>query len=332
MTDPVTVLSDEDNERIFRQQIVPMFLDGAPPQTQPVVVIVGGQTGAGKTAVTATVREALARTGGFININMDFYNPMHPQFHRWQHDDPATASAKVRPDGERWWNKAQEYAITHRCNVVLESAMRSESEFEDIARRFQDSGFRVEVALVAVPEALSRLGILHRYWSEIQQTGHGRFIDPSIHDECYQGVLRGATAVDTEGLAHTAFAFRRNGEVVYANTRDTSGAWHHPPRLAEAVEVERHRTWNEPEKTWYTRNSQSLRDRIDPQWHRELNAIDATAAPLLAAAPAPAAAKAFALSTRQALTHQPPPATRSTHSRPGNVQPNRTPPIGDLEY
>jgi hypothetical protein len=34
--------SDEGNERIFREQIVPMFLTGAPAQKQPVAVIVGG--------------------------------------------------------------------------------------------------------------------------------------------------------------------------------------------------------------------------------------------------------------------------------------------------
>ncbi len=92
------VLSEAANEWIFRDQIVPMFLAGAPAQDHPALVIVAGQTGAGKTAVTAMVKHAL-RTSGFITINMDFYNPMHPSFHHWQTEDETTASAKVRPDG-----------------------------------------------------------------------------------------------------------------------------------------------------------------------------------------------------------------------------------------
>lgn len=284
-------LSEEANERIFREQIVPMFLTGAPAQKQPVAVIVGGQTGAGKTAVTSMVKDALGRSGGFVNINMDFYNPLHPSYHRWRAEDENTASAKVRPDGERWWAKAQEHAIDNRCHVVLESAMRYASEFEDIARRFHDAGYRVEVAIVAVPEALSRLGILQRYWGEVQDVGHGRLIDPAIHDECYRGVMRGSAAIDAGDLAHSAFAFGRNGEIVYANHTGPDGSWREPPRLAAAVQAERQRPWTDAEQHWYTRNSGKLRAAIDPRHHRELDAIDVTAAPLLAGGRAAAIAR-----------------------------------------
>ncbi|MFG1849673.1 zeta toxin family protein [Micromonospora carbonacea] len=312
------VLSEEDNERIFREQIVPMFLTGAPAQDQPVLVIVGGQTGAGKTAITAMVKRALGANSGFININMDFYNPLHPAFHRWQAEDETTASMKVRPDGERWWDKAQQYAIEHRCHVVLESAMRYPSEFEDIARRFHAAGHRVEVAIVAVPEALSRLGILHRYWEEVQAVGRGRLIDTAIHDECYRGVLRGAHAVDGGDVAHATFAFRRDGEVVYANTISVDGTWVRPPTLAAAIDDEHHRPWTTTERAWYIEHSHELRVAIDPRWHPTLDAIDATAAPLInqpSTAVARLAALAIPRSTRHALhdqttgqaTPQPPP-------------------------
>ncbi|GAA2705289.1 zeta toxin family protein [Micromonospora olivasterospora] len=298
------VLSEEANERIFREQIVPMFLTGAPTREHPVLVIVGGQTGAGKTAVTAMVKRALGASSGFININMDFYNPMHPSFHRWQAEDETTASAKVRPDGERWWDKAQQYAIDNRCHVVLESAMRYPSEFEDIARRFHNAGYRVEVAIVAVPEALSRLGILHRYWEEVQEVGRGRLIDTAIHDECYRGVIRGAQAVDTQALAHAAFAFRRSGEVVYANAVTADGTWQRPAALAAAITAEHHRPWPPGEQAWYLNNSQQLRAAIDPRWHATLAAIDAAAAPLMTRATSPVAqvtALAIHGSTRRAL-------------------------------
>ncbi|WP_426361723.1 zeta toxin family protein [Streptomyces sp. E-08] len=52
------VLSEEENAQIFREQIVPQQLDGR-PQEQPIAVIVSGQTGAGKTAITALVTTAL---------------------------------------------------------------------------------------------------------------------------------------------------------------------------------------------------------------------------------------------------------------------------------
>ncbi|NED09613.1 zeta toxin protein, partial [Streptomyces sp. SID6648] len=49
-------LPPDENRRIFREQIAPVYLDGCTPQQAPVVVIVAGQTGAGKTAVTRMVK------------------------------------------------------------------------------------------------------------------------------------------------------------------------------------------------------------------------------------------------------------------------------------
>lgn len=299
---PAGALSEAANERIFREEIVPMFLTGATARKRPVAVIVAGQTGAGKTVLTAMVKHALGAAGGFININMDFYNPRHPSYRRWCAEDENIASAKVRPDGERWWDKAQQHTIDNRFHVVLESAMRYESEFEHIARRFHDAGYRVEVGIVAVPEALSRLGILRRYWGEVQDVGHGRLIDAATHDECYRGVMRGAAAVDSGGLADSAFAFRRGGEVVYANHTSPDGSWRDAPGLAAAVQAERQRPWTATERTSYIGSSRRLRAAIDPRWHPELDAIDATAAPLLAdSRPVAVAGLAFPVPPRGAV-------------------------------
>lgn len=105
---------------------------------------------------------------------------------------------------------------------------------------------------MAVPAALSRLGILDRYWSEVREVGHGRLIDPAIHDACYAGVERGAAAIDAGGLAHSAFVFRRNGEVVYANHATADGSWQTPARMAAAVTAERQRPWTAAEQTWFS--------------------------------------------------------------------------------
>ncbi len=121
-----------ENVRLFREGIARDLLDGCTPQERPVAVIVCGQTGAGKTAVTAMVKDALDRLGSAAWINMDFYNPYHPQYARWQAERPQEADALVRPDGDLWWEQAQDYALSRGYNILLESAAVSPAEFEDI--------------------------------------------------------------------------------------------------------------------------------------------------------------------------------------------------------
>ena len=238
-----------------------------------MVVLVGGQTGAGKTAITQMIKDALAQRGGYLNINMDYYNPHHPDYARLRAADESTASAYVRADGDVWWTKAQEYAIAGRHDVVLETAMFTRAEYEDIAARFRAAGYRVDTAIVAVPEATSRLGVLGRFWSEVVEVGHGRYIERAGHDATYAGVMRAAAALDAGRLSDNVFVFRRGGEVIYHNHLDADGQWARPARAAEALQAERTRLWTEAEQRWFDTNVERLRNEIDPRWRPEVDEI-----------------------------------------------------------
>ncbi|MEV0589419.1 zeta toxin family protein [Nonomuraea sp. NPDC050310] len=169
--------------------------------------------------------------------------------------------------------------------------MLQPSEFEEIALRFGAANFRVEAALVATPAALSRLGIVDRYWSEVQEVGHGRAIAPAVHDACQAGVLRGANAVDAGGLAHSAFVFRRSGHVVYANHVDASGTWMRTPHMAAAITAEWTRPWSLAEQQWFDSRLSTLRQSMPADWQAELQQIDGLAAPLAARSRTSAAAR-----------------------------------------
>ncbi|MFF2025289.1 zeta toxin family protein [Streptomyces sp. NPDC058171] len=215
-------LPPEENRRIFREQIAPDLLAGLTRQRNPIAVLVAGQTGAGKTAVTRMVKNALELNGTVAWINMDLYNPYHPHYARWQAERPQEADGLVRPDGDAWWAQAQEYALERGYNILLESAMVGPSEYEDICRRIQSASlppgvepYRIETAYVAVPGPVSRLGIMSRYLEELQEKGHGRLVDPDIHEAARRGVLRGAAAFEREGLGDLGTVLRRNGDTVH---------------------------------------------------------------------------------------------------------------------
>ncbi len=58
---------------------------------------------------------------------------------------------------------AEAYAIEHRFDIVLESAMRDPRDFEELAARLRAGGYRVEVLVVAVHESMSRLGVVVKF-------------------------------------------------------------------------------------------------------------------------------------------------------------------------
>ena len=274
---PADSLGEAENERIFREEIVPQHLSGGRRTDRPMLIVVGGQTGAGKAPVTRLTRYRLDNREGYIEINMDDYNPHHPRYWHWLGADPAGASARVRPDGQRWWDKARQYAIQQSCDVLLHSAMRDESEFEDILREFRAAGYRVEAALVAAPAAWSGLGIVQRFWRDVLAVGRGRVVDPADHDATYAGVLRGAEAIDRDALVDRVAVYRRDGHQVHHNDNrpDDEGnlAWTAPPATAHAVNAERNRVRTGLEYRQFITEIDELSGQITPGWRAQLRRL-----------------------------------------------------------
>lgn len=256
-------LSSAENERIFRERIVPQMFD-ATSQRKPLLMILGGQTGAGKTATAAMLERVLRQRGNPIHVNMDFYNSHHPQFTKLRATDPANADAYLRPDGDRWWRRAQEYSASKRADVILESAMLARIEFEDILQLFRAAGYRTEVALMAVPAPMSRLGILDRFSREVREQGFGRMVSTA-----------------DRGAADSIAVFRRGNVSVYSARKPTSGDWNELPESRNAVATERARPWTDQESLLFSRKYNELVRQLGPTWRDDLVQIAELAAPLL---------------------------------------------------
>ncbi|WP_327228617.1 zeta toxin family protein [Streptomyces platensis] len=73
-------LPDQESRDVLTRVILPACTSGAVPQDQPVVVIVGGQPGAGKTEIADLVQAALDRRGGAVRICRDLYKAAHQRY------------------------------------------------------------------------------------------------------------------------------------------------------------------------------------------------------------------------------------------------------------
>ncbi|HEV7247565.1 MAG TPA: zeta toxin family protein [Shinella sp.] len=86
-------LSLERNESIFRNDILPDYLPHEMGRAgRPRLILLGGQPGAGKTAVLIASHAELERSGPTIRIVGDDLRSYHPNFLAFQRQDPETAS------------------------------------------------------------------------------------------------------------------------------------------------------------------------------------------------------------------------------------------------
>lgn len=78
--DACAVLSARESQDVLEHVILPAATEGVVPQDHPVVVIVGGQPGAGKTEIADRIQAALDRRGGAVRVCRDLYKAVHRHY------------------------------------------------------------------------------------------------------------------------------------------------------------------------------------------------------------------------------------------------------------
>lgn len=195
------LLSPERNESIFRTDILRDYLpDDIGRVERPCLILLGGQPGAGKTAVLTASQAELARSGPTIRIVGDDLRSYHPQFLAFQQQDPETASRHTQMDAGRWTEKLLAAATVRQVNVVFETTMRTPENVARVVATARDAGYAVEVRAVAVNPRLSWQGAHHRF-EEMLHAGLAARIPPQhIHDAAVGGLRISLEKLESENL------------------------------------------------------------------------------------------------------------------------------------
>ncbi|KAL8371472.1 hypothetical protein RB595_001321 [Gaeumannomyces hyphopodioides] len=213
----------------------------------PVAVLLVGQTGAGKTRTAPLLAAAMAGAGRRPHAHLiaDTYKTYHPAYADLAARAPALASPATGPDARRWLAMACGLAAARGADCVVESACRHPADFQDLVRLFASSpsspsssssssssphdrrrrrrGYAVRVVALAVPEALSRLGILVRFHHALPEARSGRLplrLTPvPVHDATFAGLLDAAAWLDRAAPADDVVVLRRGNRVAYSYSR-----------------------------------------------------------------------------------------------------------------
>ncbi|MDX3209922.1 zeta toxin family protein [Streptomyces scabiei] len=259
------ILPEQESLEALHRVILPAATRQAVQQQRPVVVVVAGQPGAGKTTLADRVAAVLARRGGAVRVGRDLYKPLHRHYAGVLAADVRTAGALVRPDTARWQAAVEAHVREMSFDAVVESALADPDDFRASSRAYRAAGHRIEVVVLAISEALSQLGIVDRFLTETADGG-GRYVSWENHDTCAKNLLATLAAIETEQLADRVTVVRRDGTALYTNDLTPEGTWRRRPAAERVVRAERARPWTAPETAVFRRDLA----RTDRRVHTEL--------------------------------------------------------------
>ncbi|MEU8709681.1 zeta toxin family protein [Streptomyces sp. NPDC048565] len=240
------VLTEERHRELLTATILPTVTRGATARTSPVAVFVAGQPGVGKSTCADLVHRAFSQRGGAVRIGSDDYKKVHPCYPALLAIDDLSAGVRTRPDTRRWQAEVEDHTRRHRLDAVIETALADPEEARTTLGAYRSAGHRVELTVLAVPEAFSSLAVLHRYLQQVQATGAGRYVSAQNHDHCSRELPAVLRTIEAERLANLVTVIGTNG-IRYLNQLDSKGRWLRPPQADQAVDAERTRPWTATE-------------------------------------------------------------------------------------
>lgn len=218
-------LSEAQNEHIFRMEILPDYLpDDIGKADQPILIVLGGQPGSGKTALLTASHTELEQTGPAIRVVGDDLRSYHPGFIAHQNADPMTASRFTQADAGIWSEKLLTAATERGVHVVFETTMRTPDNVEKVMTAGRSAGYRIEARVLAVGPRVSWQGC-HYCFEEMHHAGTAAPIPPrAVHDAAVTGLAESLERIERRKLADRVVIQRPDGEAVYDNAL-SSGQW-----------------------------------------------------------------------------------------------------------
>ena len=265
-------LSQSESHRIFTSEILSAEFKGRPRYSAPsssssrpsLAVLIVGQTGAGRTRLSSVILSAFQSMRGIAALHLiaDTYNTYQPAYAQMIMDSPQLASPATGPDARKWLAMTSEDVVRCGLDVLLESACRHPGDFVQLLNIFREAEYRVEVVALAVPAALSRLGILFWFYETLPEGKSrdlpARLTPTKVHDESYAGVLDVAAFLGDGDMADQALVVRRGNFVAYSKMGGRGSELGNAGGIVDALKRERKRPLTKEENEVALDNIQKL--------------------------------------------------------------------------
>ena len=180
-------LNDEQRKE-YLEKVIAFFTAGkcsCPKEKIPTLVFVSGQTGCGKTQVIKILEN---ENRNQVIYSFDEIRAMHPNYQQAVEELNGDTHAALFPDTDWACKSLLDYCREKKLNVVKEASMRRKEDIIDTAVAFRNSGYSIDIRLMAVPSIDSYVGTLERYVAQLSEGINARWVTREAHDVTFNKI------------------------------------------------------------------------------------------------------------------------------------------------
>jgi predicted ABC-type ATPase len=232
---------------------------GIDATSNPTVIILGGQPGAGKTELE---KLALKELGGHvISCNADLFRDYHPKAEEIKNNYEAYYPEITAKYAQDWNNGLRRYCEANRLNYILETTFSSGPVMNQTIAELQEKGYRVGIKLLAVHPLLSLLGTHIRFEEMKAKEKAGRLVGKEAHDARYNLVAPTLYSVQSESLYNRLQIYGRTVEAVEGSYKEgVHLIGTNPPNAVQLYQEEIDRRWTDNLVLYFDQRVQKVLD------------------------------------------------------------------------
>lgn len=185
----------------------------------PVLGVVAGQPASGKSRTIGQMQHAAGRP--FAVLDSDELRLLHPQMDEIMQRDPFRMDVLSNGPVGEWMSGALAHCRSRGYDTVIENTRTNPDELRTTLEAFRDAGFTVHAEVLAVPEPVSRLGIVTRYLAGADLSRSPRWTTEASHQRAFAGM--GAGLRELDGAFDSVRVRDRTGAALYVGV-DTDQA------------------------------------------------------------------------------------------------------------
>ena len=188
------------------------YTSGKTPVKNPIAIIIGGHTGAGKSSLIGYSTEMFSDDNVVI-INSDEIKPFHPKSEEIARLYPKLYTKITDQESNTWTSRLFEELRREGYNIIFEGTMKNNRIADESIMELQQLGYTVIVRGLAVCDLESRMSILERYEGQVSKKGWGRLVVTDHHNQTYDGMPNTINYIEQNGRYDVLEIFARGEEI-----------------------------------------------------------------------------------------------------------------------
>lgn len=219
---------NEENMDLFeeyKKTALVALTTGKKTSKDKTLIIVGGQSGAGKSRLIPVANQSLEKNA--VIVDFDELRSLHPNYKEVSSKYTEITHRILHSDTEKVKNEVLKELIKSEYSVIYEGALRSTQGFIDFAKDFRDAEYNIKMYIMAVPKLESYGSTFLRYAMDHLTNSTPRWVEKYAHDGSYEGVTRTVKTFIDEKMVDNIDVFVRDTDAprrIYSSKEELTNA------------------------------------------------------------------------------------------------------------